>query len=36
MTKGLKGEEMTEIGLLKRGRRDRLHRRQAEPSPTRA
>ena len=31
MTKGLKGEEMTEIGLLKRGRRDRLRQRQVEP-----
>ena len=31
MTKGLLGEEMTEIGLLQRGRRHRLHQRQNEP-----
>ena len=30
MTKGLKGEEMTEIGLLEAGRRHRLHQRQVE------
>ena len=31
MTKGLKGEDMTEIGLLQRSRRRRLHRRQDQP-----
>ena len=30
MTKGLKGEEMTEIGLLEAGRRDRFLQRQVE------
>ena len=35
LTKGLAGREMTEIGLLQRGRRGRLHRRRALASPTR-
>ena len=30
LTKGLEGEEMTEIGLLEGGRRGRLHRRRPE------
>ena len=30
MTRGLKGQDMTEIGLLEAGRRHRLHQRQVE------
>ena len=36
MTRGLKGQDMTEIGLLEAGRRHRLHQRQDRASPTRA